>query len=190
MIVAFWDPQTSRLCKFLYSFNIAPTNIFPYVLIPPPPYGWSKCRLFPCSTRQSIYLLWVIWFGKTACKSWSHAIYPLKLARGDQYPHLILLSLVYLLMSPQMIDIFPLGLPATVSPLPPHPILLHHHNNQTLLLPHSLRLFFFLALIPTIFMVTYIPPSEISSYVTITLSSFSMETYSASHDPSLSSSAS
>ena len=84
--------------------------------------------------------------------------YPLQLARGYQSPYLLLLSLVYLLLSPQMIDIFHLGIPSTVSPLPPHLILLHNHNYHTLLLPHYLDLFFFLALIATILMATYISP--------------------------------
>ena len=41
-----------------------------------------------------------------------------------------------------MIDLCTLGLPATISTLPPHPLLLHYRNHQTLILPHSLRLFF------------------------------------------------
>ena len=41
-----------------------------------PPSEWNKCWLLTCSTRHSISLLWVPWFGKTTCQSWSHAISP------------------------------------------------------------------------------------------------------------------
>ena len=141
-IFASWVPKTSRLCYCLYPFNMETTALFPYVFIPFFSLKWNNCLLLPCSNFQSIFLLWVTWFGKTACQSWSHAIFPLYLGWGDQSPYLLLLSLVCLFLSPQMIYIFPLGLPVTISPLPPHQLLLHHYNQQNLILPQYLRLFF------------------------------------------------
>ena len=41
-----------------------------------------------------------------------------------------------------MIYICPLGISATVSCLPPYLLFIHHHNHRTLILPHSLCLFF------------------------------------------------
>ena len=45
-------------------------------------------------------------FLDTVCQSWYHAISPLYFYRGGQSPYMIIVSLVFLLLSPQMIDIF------------------------------------------------------------------------------------
>ena len=85
MIIAYWGSKTYRLCNCLYLFNMDATAIFPYVLIPfLPPSEWNMCWLLSCSNLQSISILWVTWFGKTAFQSWSHTIYPLYLALGNK----------------------------------------------------------------------------------------------------------
>ena len=54
----------------------------------------------------------------------------------------MLLYFVCMFMSIQMIIICLLVIPVDVPPLPPRPLPLHNHNHQTLLLPHSIYLFF------------------------------------------------
>ena len=156
----------------------------------PPQPDWSKCWMLPFITCKFISLLWVPQFGKNACQSWYHAITPLRLDRGGQSLYLVILSLVYLLMSPQMIGLYLIGLPMTFYPLPPHPILLCCHNNQTLLLPHSVCLFSSSILLLLYSWSLISLPLEISSAVTIMPYSSSMTIYSDSHEPRLLSSSS
>ena len=117
----------------------------------------SKRWMLPCSNRRSISLLWVTWFGKTVCQSWSHTISPLWLARGDQYPYLLLISLVCLFLSPQMIDLCTMVFPQ---------LLLLFLHIRYFFITKIARPFFYLTfsayfflldLIATLFMVTYIP---------------------------------
>ena len=65
MIAGYCGPKTVRLCKCFYSFNIATTDIFPYVFMPfPSPYEWKMCGLLSYSIHHPISIPLVLLFVK------------------------------------------------------------------------------------------------------------------------------
>ena len=154
------------------------------------PSKWSKCLMLPCSNNQFISLLWVPWFWKTVCQSWYHsissyiwieAINP-PTWRFSPWSTCCCLLKLLIFSSGSSCDCFYSYSTSAPSSSP----------QSTYPFSTSLSLSIFSYLLSSLLYVWSLisPLSEISSSVNIIPYSLSMATYSAYHDPRLSSSSS